>query len=277
MAPARSEITAREVASFLDCEFAGPETSFKGVDSLDNAGPGDLAFSVYDDPALVEASDAGVVICLPSVGRTDAKTLVFSSNPRAAFARTVREFFVDDRPEGIHPTAVVESGATLGEDCRIGPGVYVADCVVLGDQCTVRANTTLGCGGFGFPRGASGTPYRLPHTGGVRLGDNVEVGANSSIDRSVFGNTVVGDRSKVSANVHLAHGVQIGQETYVTYGCGVAGSVSIGDGVKVNPHVTVATDVSVGDGAELGMNATVLDDVSAHATVVGSPAREIGD
>ncbi len=270
MAPAASE-----VASFLGARYVGPDIAVTDVDALDAAGPGDLAFCIHDDPAAVATSEADVIICLPTIPRPRGQTLVYSPNPKAAFARVVAEFFEYTDEGGIHPTAVVESEATIGANCRIEPNVYIAGCVALGDRCTIRAGAALGCDGFGFVRDQDGVPLRLPHRGGVYISDDVEVGANTTIDRSVFGNTVVEDRAKLSAQVHIAHGAHIGQETLITYGCGIAGNATIGDRVKVNPHVTIATDVTVADDAELGMNATVLDDVPSDTTVVGSPAAPI--
>jgi len=267
-----------EIAAHLGAEWVGPEVPLRGVDALDEAGADDLAFCVYDDPDLVRASNAGAVVCPPSIPMLEGETLVYAAEPKRAFVHAVQEFFAEERTETtVHPTAVVDPGATVGDRCVIGPNVYVADCVTIGDDCTVRAGTSLGTPGFGFVRDASDELHRVPHQGSVRIEDGVEIGANVSIDRGVFDETVVGEGTKLSGQVHLAHQVYVGRHTTVAYGCGMAGGVQLGDRVTVHPHVSVATDVTVGDDAELGLNAGVLDDVPEGVTVVGTPATPVSE
>lgn len=271
-------LTSTEIAEFVGGGHAGPETTVDGVDALDSAGPDDLAFCIYDDPAYLRASDAGVVLCPPGLESDGGRTLVLASDPKLAFVRAANEFFVDRLAETqVHPTAVVEEGATIGERTLIGPQVHVADCVEIGDDCTIRAGAVLGSDGFGFARDPSGRLHRQIHQGRVVIGDDVEIGPNSSIDRAVFDETVVERGAKISGQVHLAHQVRIGRETTVAYGSGFAGGSAVGERTTIHPHVAVATDVTIGDDAEVGMNAGVLSDVPDETTVVGTPARPIPD
>lgn len=269
-------ISSTEIAAFVGGEHTGPETTVDGVDALDGAGRDDLAFCIYDDPAYVHESDAGVVVCPPEIGSIEGRSLVLSTEPKLAFVKAANEFFVEDITETIvHPTAVVEDGATVGDRTVIGPGVYVADCVDIGDDCTVRAGAVLGCEGFGFAREGSGRLHRQIHQGSVVIGDNVEIGPNTSVDRAVFDETVVERGAKLSGQVHLAHQVCVGRATTVAYGSGFSGGATVGERATIHPHVSVATDVTIGDDAEVGMNAGVLSDVAEGTTVVGTPARPI--
>lgn len=271
-------VDAAALASLLDADRTGPATTVRGVDSLDAADGDELAFCKHDDPDAVADSDAGVVICPPSVGPQPGRALVHAERPRAAFVRCFDEFFRSEVDETrVHSSAVVEDGATIGEGCRIGAQAYVASCVTVGDGCTIGPGSVLGSTGFGFARTEGDELARQVHQGGVVLEDEVTVGANCSIDRAVFDETVVGRGTKLSGNVHLAHQVELGTDATVAFGAGFAGGVRVGDRATVHPHVAVATDVTVGDDAELGMNATVLDDVPPDATVVGSPASPLGD
>lgn len=264
------------IAAHLGLEHVGPEVVLRGTDALGEADPDELAFCVYDDPDLVRASNAGAVICPPSVPPTVDGTLLYAERPKLAFVRAAREFFVSERTESaVHPTAVVESGAAVGERCVIGANAYVADCVTLGDDCTVQPGCVIGSPGFGFVRDQSDELHRVPHQGSVRVESGVEIGANSRVDRAVFEETVVGAGSKLSSGVHLAHQVRIGRDVTVAFGCGMAGGVEVGDRATLHPHVSVATDVTVGDDTEIGMNSAVLDDVPAGTTVVGSPATAV--
>ncbi|AQL44660.1 UDP-3-O-(3-hydroxymyristoyl) glucosamine N-acyltransferase (plasmid) [Halorientalis sp. IM1011] len=264
-----------EIAAALDLDHTGTPTRVTGVDALDRATATELSFCVYEDADPIRESDAGAVVCPPSVSPGDDTTLLVAERPKLAFARAVEQFFEPERPTGVHPSAAVADGATVGADTYIGPNVTVASCVTIGEGCTIRAGTTLGSEGFGFARDGSGTPHRLPHRGRVRIEDGVEIGANCSIDRAVFGETVVGPRAKLSGQVHLAHHVEIGADTLVASNCAFAGGAVLGDRVMCHPHAAVANDVRVGDDAELAANAGVLDDVDPGTTVAGTPATPI--
>lgn len=268
--------TSKDIATFLNAEHRGPESVLDGFGGLESAGPGDLAFCTYDDPTSVRESGAGTVICAPTIPPVTGRTTIAVERPRLGFARAVDEFFVERPTETeVHPTAVVHPDAKLGEETVVGPNAVVGEQVTIGSRCVIRAGATIGCAGFGFAREESGRLHRLPHRGHVRIEDDVEIGANTTIDRAVFDETVVGRGAKLSGQVHLAHQVVIGPDTTVACGSVVAGSAEIGRRVTIHPHASVATDVRIGDDAEVGMNAGVLDDVEAGATVVGTPARTL--
>lgn len=273
-----SSLDAGELAAFLDAERIGPATTVSGVDALHDAGPDDLAFCTYDDPDQVRRSDAGIVVCHGSIPPARGQTLIYVDRPKSAFVSAVHEYFLDEVTETtVHPSAVVEPGARVGDRCRIGPNAYIADCVELGDGCSIGPGTVIGELGFGFARMEDDSLTRQIHTGGVVLEDDVAVGANCSIDRAVFDETVVHSGAKLSGNVHLAHQAEIGEDVSMAFGAGVAGGATIGARTVVHPQVSVATDVEIGPDAELGMNAAVLDDVPVGTTVAGSPARPLGD
>lgn len=269
-------LTSTDIAAFLDADHHGPRATIRGIDSLDAAGPDEFAFCIYDDPDYVRASDAGAIVCPPSIGTIEGRTLVFASDPKLAFVKAANEFFADDREETtVHPTATVHEGATIGERTVIGPHVNVGESVEIGDDCTVRAGAVIGTAGFGFARDRSGELYRQIHQGGVRIADDVEIGPNTSIDRAVFDETVIERGAKLSGQVHVAHQVRIGADTTIAYNSGFSGGATVGDRVTIHPHVAVATDVAIGDDAEVGMNAGVLEDVPGGTTVVGTPAHPI--
>lgn len=271
-------LSSTEIASFVGGEHTGPETTVNGVAALNAAGPSEFAFCIYDDPAYVRDSGAGVIVCPPGIEAVEGRTLVRVDAPKLAFVRVANEFFMDRVEETrIHPTAIVEDGATIGDRTVIGPGTYIADCVEIGDGCAIRPGAVLGGDGFGFARDSSGQLHRQIHQGCVVIEDDVEIGPNTSIDRAVFDETVVERGAKLSGQVHLAHQVRIGRDTTVAYGSGFSGGATVGERVTIHPHVSVATDVTIEDDAEIGMNAGVLSDILEGMTVVGTPARPISE
>jgi UDP-3-O-[3-hydroxymyristoyl] glucosamine N-acyltransferase len=274
------QVTSEAVAGYLDAPHAGPPVTLDGIDSLDGAGPRDLAFCVHADPAMVAASDAGAIICPSAVDAPGAhpeeQTLIHHERPRAAFIRVTRALLLPAEERTVHPTAVVAEGATVGRDCHVGPGAYIDGCVTLEDGCAVGAGSVLGTPGFGYTRDEDGRLLRQPHVGTVVVEADAEIGPNCVVDRAVFDRTVVGRGAALSGGVHLAHQARVGSRSTVAFGSGLAGGATLGERVTVHPSVTVATDVVVGDSAELGMGATVLDAVPADTRVVGTPARAVG-
>lgn len=271
-------LSSTEIASSVGGEHSGPETTVSGVEALDTAGPDEFAFCVYTDPAYVRNSNAGVIVCPLEMDPVEGRTLVRVAEPKLAFVKVANEQFIEPvETTQIHPTAVVEPEADIGERTIVGPGAYVASCVEIGDECMIRAGAVLGSEGFGFARDSNGRLHRQIHQGRVVIEGNVEIGSNSSVDRAVFGETVIEEGAKLSGQVHLAHQVHIGRDTTVAYGSGFAGGATVGKRVTIHPHVSVATDITVGDDAEVGMNAGVLSDVPDGTTVVGTPARPLSE
>jgi UDP-3-O-[3-hydroxymyristoyl] glucosamine N-acyltransferase len=225
---------------------------------------------------------------------------------------TVLSFFSPPgtaRPEGIHPTAVVDPAAlvsptaSIGPQCVIEAGAVVEDHAVLvahvfigagarvgagstlhprvclyercrvGRQCLVHAGAVIGADGFGFIADPSGRGLlKVPHIGDVVLGDGVEIGANTCIDRGKFGTTSIGAGTKIDNLVQIGHNVVVGRSSILCGQVGIGGSTTIGDGVVLGGQVGVSDHLTVGSLARVGAGSGVLDDVPAKATYVGYPA-----
>jgi UDP-3-O-[3-hydroxymyristoyl] glucosamine N-acyltransferase len=271
-------VRSSEIADLVDATHVGDPRTVQGFDDLGAATESDLAFCVYDDPEYVRESDAGVIVCLPSIPAEAGTTLLKVSDPKRAFWIAVDEFFRERPSETqIHPTAVVEAGATIGEACIIGPHVHITDAVTLGDRCRVMAGTTIGETGFGWARDDNLSHTRITHSGGVHVEDDVDIGSNCSIDRSIFDRhiTFIGEGTKICNLVHVGHQVQIGQRTEIMQQVNISGNAVIGDTVRINPMAAIANNITVESGADIGMKATVLEDVESHVRVVGTPARVV--
>lgn len=271
-------VDSTDIAEFLDAPHEGLPTTISGVGSLANGGSGDLAFSIHQDPVTIHESAAGAVICRKSVGSFSERTVIRSSEPRLDFMRAVNEFF-NSRPAEtrIHPSAVVDPSAEVGNRCVIGPHVYVGEDVVMGDKCRIQAGTVIGKPGYAFVPDGDGTLMNQIHEGTVVLEDNVFVGSNCTIDSSVFDATRIGRGSKLHNLIHVAHNVEIGEYVRIHQHCSLAGSVRVADRVLINANASIADHRTVGEEAVVGMNAGVLDDVPPGETVVGTPARPLED
>jgi len=260
----------------------------------------------YLDAAL---SGPGVALLVGPSVPANTKPVLRVANPRLAFAMCAEAVAGDDRPPpGIHPTAVVGEGVCLGDDVtimarsvvgagsRIGsrvvlyPNVTVGNEVRLGDDtilypavtlydgvevgCRVRihSGTVIGSDGFGYEW--DGQLHRkIPHVGSVRIGDDVEIGANVAVDRATTGWTEIGSGSKIDNLVQIAHNVQIGPNCLIVAQAGLAGSSRLGAGVVIGGQSAVRDHVEMGDGAQLAGKSGVWSDLSAGGRYSGNPAR----
>jgi UDP-3-O-[3-hydroxymyristoyl] glucosamine N-acyltransferase len=301
----------RDLAGAIDARLEGdPEVAVSGVAPLERAGPGDLSFLAnprYEESAV--RSGAGVLIVGESF-HGNGRNLLRVANPYLAYARAVELLLPEATPEpGIHPGAIVDPGARIGEDvcvgplvvveagatvgarsmigagsvvgagvvvgekCRIFPRVTLHSGTRLGARCTVQSGSVLGSDGFGYATDEKGRHHKVPQRGGLAIGDDVEIGANVTIDRGSAGDTVVGDGTKIDNQVHIAHNVVIGRNAFIVAQVGIAGSTSIGDHAVIAGQVGIVGHVKIGERARLGAQAGVIGDVPADAEYSGYPAR----
>jgi UDP-3-O-[3-hydroxymyristoyl] glucosamine N-acyltransferase len=172
----------------------------------------------------------------------------------------------------VHPNVVIGPGARIGEDCIVYSQASIRERVVIGDRVTLHNGVVVGSDGYGFARQKNGTHLKIPQHGDVIVEDDVEIGANSTIDRPAIGETRIGAGTKIDNLVHVAHGVAIGRRVLLAAQVGIAGSTTIGDDVMMAGQTGVAGHLTVGDRAIVGAKSAVLQPVDAGAFVTGSPA-----
>jgi UDP-3-O-[3-hydroxymyristoyl] glucosamine N-acyltransferase len=281
-------------------EIDGPAT-------LDRATQRQLAFvtaALPDGAGRLARSQAALVICAhETLAALDSDTagsiapvLAASGNPRLDFVRSLDAFFAAPAPQtGVDPSAHVADGAsidpsatvgplcsvgpeaTVGAECRLGPGVHLRGPVRLGARVVVGAGTVLGEPGFGFERTADGTLVRFVHLGGVVVEDDVEIGANSCVDRGALEDTWIGAGSKIDNLVHIAHNARIGPHATVIARAMIAGGCHVGARAWIAPSASLREGVRIGDDATVGLGAVVMADVPDGAVVVGVPARPLDE
>jgi UDP-3-O-[3-hydroxymyristoyl] glucosamine N-acyltransferase len=283
----------------------------KGVAPLHSAAPHDVSF--LDNRRYASAlarTLAGAVIVHPDLqARVPVATVaIVTTNPYAAWARVAALFHpAPPTCPGIHPSAIVapsavvdpsaevgplsiiEAGAEIGAGCRIGAGAVIGSGVVVGPDCRIGPQASLshallgarvyvypgariGQEGFGFAATEDGF-LTVPQLGLVRLEDDVEVGANSTIDRGSTRATVIGAGTRLDNLVQIGHNVVVGRCCVIVAQVGIAGSAVIGDFVRIGGQAAIAGHVQIGRRAQIGAQAGVMSDVAGDATVLGSPAQ----
>jgi len=175
--------------------------------------------------------------------------------------------------------AVISPNAVIGKSCQIGRKTYVGpgatiQAALVGDRVIIHAGVRIGTDGFGFVPGKAGLE-KVPQIGRVIIQDNVEIGANTTIDRGALGDTVIGDGTKIDNLVQIGHNVQIGRSCAIAAHCGISGSVTIGDFVMLGGRVGIGDHVSIGSGAQLAAGSGLMHDVPAGERWGGSPAQPI--
>lgn len=301
--------TAAQVAEKLQGQVAGTaSTILTGFAPADRAKPGDLTFAENDAYFAAAEKSAASAIIVSGDFKSESKVLIRVTHARVAFAKALELFFPETRPPaGIHPSAVVaptatvDAGAHVGPCCVVGDNARVGTRVVLhggnhiganskiGDDtvlfpnvtlypgtelgCRVRihAGTVIGSDGYGYVQDA-GIHRKVPQIGNVIIGDDVEIGANVTIDRGALGPTVIGKGTKIDNLVQIAHNVQIGEHCLVISQVGIAGSTKLGNYVVLAGQVGLAGHLKIGNQVTVAAQSGVMHDIPDGQKWLGSPA-----
>lgn len=242
--------------------------------------------------ATVQGSKARVLLVDDTIQPIEGKVLLRVKNPKLALAEIGNNFFVDKPKPGIHPTAIIHpeakignyvtigaysviGRATIGDFCVIDSNVSIYDSVVMGHHCFIKAGAVLGGSGFGYEKDTNGNKFRFPQIGSLIMGDYVEVGANTCIDRGSLSDTIIGDYTKINNLCHIAHNNIIGKNVSITGCVNISGGNVIDDDVWIAPNSSLRGYIHLGKGCTLGMGAVATKDIPAGETWVGNPARKL--
>ncbi|MEZ5892328.1 MAG: UDP-3-O-(3-hydroxymyristoyl)glucosamine N-acyltransferase [Parvularculaceae bacterium] len=283
-----------------------PQGRLTQAGSLD-ADPSPELLIYCEKTKLLAARDGkafGLCFAPPGAGAVSGGAVAETAHPKYAFALVAERLFqpraasakqTSFSAEGVSvdASAFVAEDAEIGAHVRIGPGAYVGPGVVIGEGSIVEAGAfvshaligrraiiasgaRIGQAGFGFAAGPSGL-VRVPQLGRVLLGDGVEVGANTTIDRGALGDTVIGDGTKIDNLVQIGHNVRLGRNCIIAAQTGISGSCVIGDGVMMGGKVGLADHLTIGDGAMIAAGSGLMRDVPPGEKWGGAPARPIRD
>jgi UDP-3-O-[3-hydroxymyristoyl] glucosamine N-acyltransferase len=212
----------------------------------------------------------------PILNSLRLKNILFTDNPRLLFSQIANLFFAQEPPTTkIHPTAVIGKNVTIGTDTIIDAHVVIYDNCIIGDNCWIHAGCVIGCDGFGYERNNDLEIEKFPHRCIVIIEDDVEIGANTCIDRGALDNTIIGQGTKIDNLCHIAHNVKIGKHCMIVAQSMIGGSTIIGDYSYVAPHGVINNGLHIGKNAFIGLGAVVLHDVASLSIMVGVPAKPI--
>jgi len=304
--------TLKEIAKLIDGEIVGDaDTVITGVSGIKEARKGDITFLANPRYAsLVDKTAASAIITSRDVENT-SKPIIRTENPSLAFAKLIETFAPSEvtHPKGIHQSAILGKNVTLGKGVSIGPYAVIEDCatigdntiiysncfvghhtkigsstliypnvsirehITIGDRVIVHSGTVIGSDGFGFST-IRGLHHKIPQIGTVEIGDDVEIGANVTIDRARFDKTIIGRGTKIDNLVQIAHNVVIGENCIIVAQAGISGSTTIGNNVTIAGQAGLVGHITIGEGAVLAAQAGVTKSVPPNTTVSGYPARE---
>lgn len=302
-----------DIARLLDCELHGNgDVEISGVKGIDEAGPGELTFVANAKYlAKLPTTTAAAVILAPDVPAVQLPSLR-TPNPYFAFARALELFYPPyTPPEGIHPTAVIAPSARIGAHASIGPyavieenveigdfarifahvviypkvriggnftahaGVVVREGSRIGDRVVLQSGVVIGGDGFGYVPLPDGTIYKIPQTGIVVLEDEVEIGANTTIDRATVGATIIRRGTKIDNLVQIGHGSDVGEGCFLAAQVGLAGSTKIESRVQLGGQVGTAGHLTVGRNTMVVAQSGIPHDVPANSVIGGYPAVDV--
>jgi UDP-3-O-[3-hydroxymyristoyl] glucosamine N-acyltransferase len=303
-------VKLREVADRLGCRLTGDgEIDVHRVAAIEQAGPGDLTFLANTKYARALGATRAAAVILGEREPDAPCAMLRTREPYVAFARALALLGQAERYEpGIHPTATIDEGALVAPDAHLGPYVHVArgatigprtvivgfcevgaqtrigaDCqihshvalrerVTIGDRVVLQNGVVIGSDGYGFATTAAGTHEKIPQLGVVVIEDDVEIGANTTIDRPPMGETRVGAGSKIDNLVQVAHGVKLGRHVLLAAQVGISGSTTLGDHVVLAGQVGVAGHITIGDGVRATGQTGLTRSIEPGAFVSGTPA-----
>ncbi len=286
-----------------------------GVASLDTANPGDISFLGNDKyrGQFLSTRASAVIVARGETGAAESTALVAVDNPSLAFSEVIRHFSAtaSTPTPGVHPRAVVDptaildpasvrvhagavimAGARIGDGSEIGPNAVIGEQVVIGRHCRIMANVTIrercvlgdrvflqpgcviGSDGYGYAF-HEGRHVKIDQVGIVEIGDDVEIGSNTTIDRARFGKTLIGEGTKIDNLVQIAHNVVIGKHCLIISLTGISGSAQLGDYVTAAGQVGIVGHVTVGDRAILTARTGVNSSIPGDLTYSGRPATPI--
>ena len=303
-------LTTAEIAKLLAGEVLGDaNATLTGFANADSAKPGDLTFAETEEFFLAAENSAATAIIAGKNSSSAKKTVIRVDNPRLAFAKALAVFFPEPKfIAGIHPSAAIAASAQIDPTAHIGPhctvgervkiganavlqsGNFIGDDAVIGDETNLFSNVTIyprtqigkrvrihagaviGSDGFGYVFD-SGFHRKVPQVGNVVIGDDVEIGSNTSVDRGALGSTIIGKGTKIDNLVQVGHNVELGEYCILCAQVGIAGSAKLGKYTVLAGQVGIAGHLKIGNQVTIGSKSGVMHNIRDGEKWLGIPAQ----
>lgn len=286
---------AEELAGFLNKKYVGENSIVYEPRSVDSVRDNSLIFvdnvwcTDFDYTKLKGLSDV-LIVTNEDISKKTHCSFIVTPEPRLDYIRLLNRFFLKRPAAEIHPTAVIDKKAVLGKNVSVGahayvgpeakigddtaihPNVVISGKVSIGKRCVIKANSTIGSEGFSFIFDKNHLEH-FPQIGGILIGDDVWIGANSTVERAALDDTVIEEGVKIDDLVQIGHNTRIGRWSQITAGAVVCGRVNLGEKCWVAPKACIDNAVVVGKNSLIGMGAVVLKDVPESTVVAGVPAK----
>lgn len=306
----------KELAKLIESEFSGnPEEEILDIKELSSAKEKDITL-VLDEKNLEKAKVSSASVFIVNSGtKLDGRNLLISDAPKLTFAKVINILRTKTTvyPLGIHPASVMEKDVKIGENVSISaytylskgveiadnviinpfvfigkntkigegtfiyPNVVVREDIVIGKRVIIHSGTVIGSDGFGYVKNKDGSNFKVPQVGSIIIEDDVEIGANVTIDKATLGETIIKKGTKIDNLVQVGHNVIIGENTVIAAQAGISGSVKVGKNAALGGQVGLADHIDLGDNVTVYAQSGVSKNVEAGTTVFGYPAKEKGE
>ena len=277
-----------KIAEILNIELGGADAEIAAINSLQNARQSELSYCDSDkNEKFLSATKAAAVLVKCGTAVPNGVRALECENPHLAFAILSAHFakplIRTGAPAKIAASAQIGQNvhigvnSKIGEDCVILSGAYIGDDVHIGSGCVIHANAVIGSDGFGYAHTKTGEHVKIYHNGNVVLQDEVEIGACTTIDRAVFGSTIVKRGSKIDNLVQIGHNCELGQNCLIVSQVGLAGSTTLGRNVVMGGQSGSGGHVSVGDFAQIAARGGISKDLAGGKNYAGHPIMELSE
>jgi len=306
-------LTVKKIAEYLNCPFEGNgQTIIKGVSSLEKAKKGDLVFFYQKKYRLFFENTRASAAIIPTAEKFNRIPVIKSKNPHLSFIKVIGLLYPPELPKpGVHPYASVSPTAKIGTHVSIGafssigdnaqigdrtiifplvtiyPGVKIGhDCIIhsnvsiqnsteIGNRVILHNGVTLGTDGFGYIEKKDGSYAKIPQIGSLIIKDNVEIGANTAVDRAALDKTIIHEGVKIDNLVQIGHNVRIGKNSIIAGQTGISGSVKVGEKVMMGGQVGLADHIEIGDNVIIAAKSGVSGNVKPNSIIAGYPHQDI--
>jgi UDP-3-O-[3-hydroxymyristoyl] glucosamine N-acyltransferase len=274
---------------------------FTNAKAIDNADEESIVWIKKITPnqlLRIQRTKAKYIVAETSISKEinlqKSKCLILSDNPKLTFLRILKAFFVEKEAYHTHHSAIIDPLAKISEHVTIGPNTYIGkssigsgtilhgncyiyDHVIIGENVTISAGCVIGSAGFGYAENEDGEYESFPQLGGVQIHANVEIGANSTIDRGTLTDTIIGEGVKIDNLVHIGHNVVIGKNSIITANTTISGSVKIGEGVWIAPSASIINQIKIGDNSTIGIGSVAVKSIPMNEIWNGFPAKPVNE